>query len=138
MVLLVIDGQHGMGRHSDTVSAADSVIQKKTDFLLSISLNTSLATIKTSIALALITLCGVHTWLQNTLWVLIGMEYRRSLSEEHGSNIVVGFVWMYTIVAIITITIICSPVEHQWNPKVAGSCWSLFKVMKWAMANVGE
>lgn len=72
MILLVLDGYHGMGRHTDTVSAAESVIQKKVEYLLSVFLNTCLASLKTSIALALISLCGVHIWLKNSLWALIG------------------------------------------------------------------
>lgn len=82
MLLLILEGFYGMGKHIDTVSSSSLIILKKLDFLICIGLNIGIAAVKTSIASALLTLCGVYVWFSRCLWALIGGFYLTVVSDS--------------------------------------------------------
>lgn len=56
LILLILLGQHGIGKHIDTISSSDTIMRTKLDFFMTIVTNIGLCLLKTSIALSLLAL----------------------------------------------------------------------------------
>lgn len=71
-ICFVVEGYHGLGRHSKVVSKADLVVFEKASFCQSIiSAIAALGMLKISIAFFLLRL-SKNKWYSRSLWALIG------------------------------------------------------------------
>ncbi len=71
-IIFIIQAQHGLGKHQDTISAADNLIFTQAGFYQSIiSATWALGFLKISIAFNLLRL-STHKWYTWSLWATIG------------------------------------------------------------------
>lgn len=74
MILLVVLGYHGVGKHYSTISASDQIIRGQLDFILILLANAGVGLLKISIALSLLALIATSgAWISRVIWALIGM-----------------------------------------------------------------
>lgn len=73
MILLILLGFHGVGKHYSTISELDQIIRGKLDFILILLANLGGCLLKTSIALSLLALIATSgVWMSRAIWALIG------------------------------------------------------------------
>src|SRR3569833_1037055 len=79
-ITFVIQGQHGLGRHQETLSINDSIIYLQMTFFYSIlATDISMCLLKVSIALNLLRFTNGTRWCSRALWGVISMGYHSSL-----------------------------------------------------------
>ncbi|KAF2025180.1 hypothetical protein EK21DRAFT_46145, partial [Setomelanomma holmii] len=114
---LILQGYHGLGRHTKTISKKDLVIYDKIGFFQSIiSAIGALGLLKISIALFLLRL-SKNKWYSRSLWALI------------------GFVLVYTVGAWLTFLLRCRPMAAFWDKSLGGTCYSVKLFVTVALAN---
>jgi hypothetical protein len=139
-ICLAIQGYHGLGRHTKTISKYDLQVYSKIGFFQSlISAIGALGFLKISIALFLLRL-SKNKWYTRSLWALIGKSrfpivHSRSTSAQLTQ--VVGFIVFYTIGAWLTFLLRCRPMSGAWNKTIKSECYSLSLFVAVALANSG-
>ncbi|WQF80705.1 hypothetical protein CDEST_05719 [Colletotrichum destructivum] len=117
MVIFIIQGFYGLGRHRDTISKPDQVFFSKVGFFQSIiSAIAALALLKISIALSLLRL-SKNRWYSRTLWALI------------------VFVVLYTIMAWLSFFLYCTPLEGYWDKSLKPTCYNIKLFVNFALVN---
>ncbi|TQN71843.1 Satratoxin biosynthesis SC1 cluster protein 4 [Colletotrichum shisoi] len=117
MVIFIIQGFYGLGRHKDTISRADQVFFSKAGFSQSIiSAIAALAFLKISIALSLLRL-SKNRWYSRTLWALI------------------VFVVLYTVMAWLSFFLYCTPLEGYWDKSLKPTCDGIKLFVDFALVN---
>lgn len=72
-ICFALQGQYGLGHHTETISAADLVMMTQIGFWLSVvSAGAALGLLKIAIALSLLRFANVVPWYKWSLWVTIG------------------------------------------------------------------
>ncbi|RMZ67700.1 integral membrane [Pyrenophora seminiperda CCB06] len=145
-ICFILQGYHGLGRHSVAISKADMQVLSKLGFWQSIvSAIGALGCLKISIAFFLLRLNN-SKWYSRTLWGLIGMVALTSLRLSRCSqslhvvgnlalNLHTGFVAFYTVGAWLTFFFRCKVFSGNWDFRYTDTCYSLKYVMQLGLAN---
>ncbi|VUC36768.1 unnamed protein product [Clonostachys rosea] len=118
-VTIFMQVPYGLGRHQDTIPAADLIPFTQLSFIQSIvPLMGGIAFLKIAIALELMKLKGnALAWYNTVLWCLI------------------GFVVAYTLLAWFSFFLFCRPMAKYWDPSIEGSCYSVSLFVKFGLVN---
>ncbi|KAF4899282.1 hypothetical protein CGCF415_v010555 [Colletotrichum fructicola] len=115
MVLLIMQGIRGMGKHQDTLSDADvTEIMQLSFYLSNISGVAGRSLLKISIALSLLRFSRSR-WYSRSLWALI------------------VFVVLYGIFAWVTIALYCKPLAGYWDKSLEPECYDIKLVISFGL-----
>ncbi|KAI1854798.1 hypothetical protein JX266_000916 [Neoarthrinium moseri] len=105
VVLIVMGTRGGLGRHIDTLSQDEITIFFKMNFLqLVTSTLVGIACVKISIGVSLLRLIPIG-WHPRVIWVTI------------------GFVVAYTIMALLSAFLYCTPLAGFWDRRIPSTCF---------------
>ncbi|KAF2825008.1 hypothetical protein CC86DRAFT_468265 [Ophiobolus disseminans] len=105
-ICFIVQGYHGLGRHTKIISSGDLIAFDRIGFFMSLlSALTALSLLKISIALFLLRL-SKSKWYSRSLWALIGL------------------ICVYSVGALLTFLLRCSPVPRYWDKGINGTCYS--------------
>ncbi|KAH8898825.1 hypothetical protein GQ53DRAFT_635613 [Thozetella sp. PMI_491] len=117
-VCLVIQGQHGLGRHQDTISADDYRIYKMAGYwFIAVQTTVALGLLKVSIALNLLRFSGGTRWYFLALWTTI------------------IFVTLYSVAYFILQMFQCTPLAGSWDTSLQAQCRSSASLIQGAIVN---
>jgi len=97
--------QAGGGQEADQMSAQDQSNFKFYEVIIGVACVPGVCLVKISVGLFLLRFIPTKT-LQRTLYAFI------------------GFISVYLVYSILTLTLICLPLNSYWEPSVKGTCWS--------------
>ncbi|KAK4156003.1 hypothetical protein C8A00DRAFT_13028 [Chaetomidium leptoderma] len=118
-VVFIIQAQHGLGKHQETISQDDLIIFQHAGFWQSIiSATWALGFLKVSIGFNLLRL-STSKWYSWSLWATIVI------------------VCCYTFMGMMTFLLYCQPMEGYWNPAVKPNCYPIPLFVTFALVNTG-
>lgn len=87
MIILILLGNHGVGKHYSTISEVDQSIRGELDFLLTPLALVGVCLLKISIALSLLALLPASgVWMSRVIWALIGVSSSGPWMVKYDTN----------------------------------------------------
>ncbi|KAK1753603.1 hypothetical protein QBC47DRAFT_430405 [Echria macrotheca] len=117
-ICFVLQGAVGLGKHQETISAADMIVFQHIGFWQSIiSAILALAFLKLSIGFGLLRL-STHKWYSAALWATMAI------------------VAAYSVLGLFTFFLHCSPMSAHWDPDIRPqTCYPLPLFITFALVN---
>ncbi|KAK7967872.1 uncharacterized protein PG986_002149 [Apiospora aurea] len=105
MIILIVEGQHGLGHHTDTLSDDDIMMYNMLSWVQSLLVSSiGMASIKVSVGCSLLRLST-------------NKRFRQLI---HG---LIGFTCFYWALGCLSVVLYCQPIKGLWNHQIGASCY---------------
>ncbi|KAK8065225.1 hypothetical protein PG997_011972 [Apiospora hydei] len=105
MIILIVEGQHGLGHHTETLSDDDIMMYNMLSWVQSLLVSSiGMASIKVSVGCSLLRLST-------------NKRFRQLI---HG---LIGFTCFYWALGCLSVVLYCQPIEGLWNHQIGASCY---------------